>query len=202
MGSLTSIQKSVLIGSILGDGSIRKQDNRLNALLEINHSYQYKEYVDWKCTIFNEYVLTKPKLRLSNGSRLAYRFTTRSLPIFTKHYKMFYLNNHKIIPDNLILNPLSLAVWFMDDGSKSRNSYYLNTQQFSLNEQLILQKVLLNSFGIMSNVNKDKHYFRLRITNSSSIIMTSLVKQYILQIFNYKLINDPVTTELKNEILT
>jgi len=43
---------------------------------------------------------------------------------------LFYKNRKKCIPD-LILDPIILAVWFMDDGSScSEDDVYLNTQQF------------------------------------------------------------------------
>ena len=48
MGSLTQEQKSIIIGSLLGDGYLRIVSKRKNAFLEINHSISEKEYVDWK----------------------------------------------------------------------------------------------------------------------------------------------------------
>ena len=200
MGSLTSTQHAILIESLLGDGTLRRQGNRRNALFEVNHSYKYREYVDWKWQNFNEYILTEPKLRPSKGTRIAYRFTTRSLPEFTRYYIKFYPNGIKHVPINLHITPLSLAVWFMDDGGKSRSATYLNTQQFSLLEQQFLQKLLFQTFGINSTLNRDKKYFRIRINSNSSKIMCKLIKPYILPCLEYKLINDPVTTELKNEI--
>jgi len=46
VGSLTQLQKSIIIGCILGDGYLRIFPGRKNALLEINHSLKAKEYVD------------------------------------------------------------------------------------------------------------------------------------------------------------
>lgn len=202
MGSLTSTQHAILIGSLLGDGTLRRQDNRLNALLEVNHSFKHKTYVDWKYKYFQEYVLTKPKARNGKGGRIAYRFTTRSLPIFTSYYQQYYVLGKKSVPINLKLDPLSLAVWFMDDGTKIRSAFYLNTQQFSLSEQQFLQDLLYKSFGIKSSLNRDKQYFRIRITTSSTIDMQNIIRPFIVPVLKYKLTNDPVTTELKNEILT
>lgn len=112
-GSLTEEQQSILIGVLLGDGAMRK---KTHALLEINHSYKQKEYVDWLYQKFIHYVDTEPKMRKSNGKRIAYRFTTKSLPILTTFYDSFFQERRKIIPDNLTLSPLTLAVWYMDDG--------------------------------------------------------------------------------------
>jgi len=201
VGSLTSAQDAILIGSLLGDETLRKQDNRKNALLEVNHSYKQKEYVDWKFKNFEEFILTMPKSRKGKGSRTAYRFTTQSLPIFTEYYYKFYSLGKKHIPIDLKLNSLSLAVWFMDDGAKSYSSFYLNTQQFSNSEQIFLLNLLKSTFGIISKLNRDKQYYRLRIDGESSIKMKKIIEPHILPSLKYKLINDPVTTELKNEIL-
>ncbi|HUC95472.1 MAG TPA: LAGLIDADG endonuclease [Candidatus Saccharimonadia bacterium] len=201
MGSLSSVQSAILVGSLLGDGTLRRQGNRKNALFEVNHSHKQKEYVDWKWQHFHKYILTQPKARKSNGFRIAYRFTTQSLPIFTEYYRWFYSNGKgKEIPTNLKLNKLSLAVWFMDDGSMSYSSFYLNTQQFSLSEQEFLIKLLLKTFGLNSALNRDKKYFRLRINNESSKLMKKIIEPYVIPSLRYKLGYDPVTTELKNEI--
>ena len=47
-GSLTQLQKSFIIGTLLGDGYIRQVKGRQNAFLEVNHSITQKEYVEWK----------------------------------------------------------------------------------------------------------------------------------------------------------
>lgn len=86
VGSLTEEQKSILIGCLLGDGTIRKKKN---ALLEINHSFAQKALVDWLYGKFHCWVTTGPKWRKGNGKRQAYRFTTQSLSIFTPFYNQF-----------------------------------------------------------------------------------------------------------------
>ena len=98
VGSLTPTQHAVLVGSILGDGTLRRQGKmrRINALFEVNHCLQCREYVDWKWLHFQEYVLTPPKARKGNGKRVAYRFTTRSLPVFTNYYEWFYKDGKKM----------------------------------------------------------------------------------------------------------
>ena len=185
MGSLTSTQKEVLVGSLLGDGTLRKQGSRTNALLEVNHSYQYKQYVDWKHSIFKEFVITSPKSRNGNGNRVAYRFTTKSIPVFTEFYKKFYIDGKKAIPKDLKLSAGILAVWFMDDGSRNRKSFYLNTQQFREQDQFFLARKLVEDLGIESTLNRDRHYLRIRITNVGAIKMRKLIAPYILPCFAY-----------------
>lgn len=187
VGSLTSKQHAVLVGSLLGDGTLRKQAGRLNALFEVNHSNEYCEYVDWKYSVLQSFVLTKPKARKSNGQRVAYRFTTRSLPVFTQYYEWFYRTGEKHIPSDLILDELMLAVWFMDDGSKSRNAIYLNTQQFELIEQEFLMRCLDKKFEIKCALHADKKYHRIYVKTSSVSKFIDIVSDYILPCFRYKL---------------
>lgn len=201
MGSLSSTQHEILIGSLLGDGTLRKQGSRTNALLEVNHSVAHKDYVDWKYRHFQSYVLTPPKCRSGNGQRVAYRFTTRSLPIITTYFRKFYDGRRKHVPRDIRLTPLSLAVWFMDDGSKSRSSFYLNSQQFSDDDQHFLQERLQTDLGLVTSLNKDKEYWRIRVSTDSSRRMNALIRSYVFPCFRYKLLDDPVTTDSKDEIL-
>lgn len=183
-GSLTEEQKQIVVGCLLGDGTMRI---KTNALLEINHSLEQKVLVDWMYFNLKEFVGTEPKARKNNGKRVAYRFTTRSLPQFTTLYKQFFFNGKKRIPANIILSPLVLAIWFMDDGSRSRTSVYLNTQQFSLEEQNLLCTMLYKQWQIEATLNKDKHYWRIRIRVNSIEKFINLVKPYLLPEFYYKL---------------
>lgn len=185
-GSLTEEQRSVLIGVLLGDGAMRK---KTHALLEINHSYRQKEYVDWLYQKFQNYVDTEPKMRKSNGKRIAYRFTTKSLPVLTIFYDSFFLEKHKIIPDNLILTPLTLAVWYMDDGSRCDTDIYLNSQQFTQEEQEKLISLLYKQYGIQASLNKDKQYKRIRIKKESVSRFINLISPFIISTMRYKLLS-------------
>jgi len=183
-GSFTEEEIEILTGCLLGDASMRK---KTNALLEINHSFNQKELVDFLYNKLKRFVGTCPKERKGKGTRIAYRFTTRSLPCFTNIYNFFFLNKKKIIPKNLKLTGRILAFWFMDDGSKSRKSVYLNTQEFSKKENFLLKEKLVKDLGINVTLNKDKIYFRLRVKQESIEKFKQLIKQYLLPSFTYKL---------------
>ena len=156
-----------------------------NALLEVNHCLDQRSYVDWKYEHLRNLVRTPPKARRGNGKRMAYRFTTLSLPELTWFYHRFY-NRQKVVPKDLELDPLALATWFMDDGSKSRKTVYFNTQQFSLGCQCELQQKLAG-LGIKCSLNRDKGYYRLWVSVSSMGRLKELVSPYLLPMFSYKL---------------
>jgi recombination protein RecA len=183
VGSLSEAQHSLITGTLLGDGAMRC---KANALLEINHSAHQRSYVDWKFQLLADLVSTPPKLRQGNGGRMAYRFTTRSLPQLTSLYGEFYRDGGKHVP-KMELTPLALAVWFMDDGSRSRSSVYLNTQQFDIDCQVLLLSLLWEQWGIEAALNRDKQYMRIRVTTGSVGRLARAIEPYLLPEFSYKL---------------
>jgi LAGLIDADG DNA endonuclease family len=183
VGSLSEVQHAIVVGSLLGDGSMRC---KANALLEVNHSFDQRSYVDWKYGHLAELVSTPPKARAGNGCRTAYRFVTRSLPVFTPYFLLFYEKGRKGVP-LLELSPLALAVWFMDDGCKSRSSVYLNTQQFDLRSQSTLLELLRTQWGISGALNRDKSYYRIRVSVEGTARLRRLIEPHLLPQFKYKL---------------
>jgi len=188
VGSLTQEQKSLIVGTILGDGYLRIIPRRKNAFLEVNHSANQKDYVDWKYSVLQSIVKSGPKLRNGNGNRVACRFYTRCHQEITDLFRIFYKDGKKIIPDDLKINPFGLAVWYMDDGSRSGGSVYLNTQQFLIEDQNKLQKLLLNQFNIISSLNKDKEYMRIRVRTADAKKFCDIIREFIPQSMQYKLV--------------
>ena len=187
VGSLAQFQKSLIIGTILGDGYLRIVPGRKNAFLEINHSFSQKEYVDWKFEKLKNICNSGPIARKCNGNRIAYRFYTKQYPELTEIYNYFYKDGEKIVPDNLKLDALALSVWFMDDGSKcGKSNFYLNTQQFSKDNQIKLLNCL-EKLDLKANLNKDKIYFRIRFLNSSINKLKELLKENLIPSMYYKI---------------
>jgi hypothetical protein len=183
VGSLTGVQHSLILGTLLGDGAMRC---KTNALLEINHSFSQRGYVDWKYRHLAKLVSTPPNVRRGNGGRIAYRFVTRSLPELTPYHRLFYGSGGKRVPE-LDLDPLTMAVWFMDDGSKSRSAVYLNTQQFDEDDQRLLLRLLQQRWGIGGALNRDKSYHRIRLSVDGTARFIRLIEPHVLDEFRYKL---------------
>lgn len=183
VGSLSGVQREIIVGTLLGDGAMRC---KTNALLEINHSIHQREYVEWKYRHLEPLVRTPPKLRAGNGTRIACRFVTRSLPQITPFYRLFYESGRKRIPD-VDLSPLAMAVWFMDDGCKSRKAVYLNTQQFDLESQERLLSLLDDQWGIRGSLNRDKCYHRIRLSVESTRRFIEIIDDHVIDELRYKL---------------
>ena len=198
---LNQFQKSVIIGTMLGDGYLRIVPGRQHAFLEINHALSQREYVMWKYDVLEGVRAGAPKMRKGNGTRVAIRFTTRQSEELTELYHRFYLNRVKIIPSDLKLDPVILSVWFMDDGSQCRESdVYLNTQQFDTKSQLILIKAL-QELGLEATLNKDKEYFRIRFLKKSISRFFEIIRPNIIPLMHDKIGLESVETTRQSPAL-
>ena len=120
--TFSRLQTSVLVGSLLGDGTLRLGKGAINVNFKVEHGLRQKEYVFWKYQVFKEWVTTPPKLSVRyDGNRLPYPkswwFRTIRHPEITLFHKKFYPFGIKIVPNDIknFLDPLAFAVWIMDD---------------------------------------------------------------------------------------
>ena len=181
--SLTNVQVSLVIGSLLGDEYLVKTTN--GYAFRVNHGLAQKEYVDWKYTILSNFVRTAPKV-----SRRCYYFRTITHPTFQIFRNSFYKGKRKILPVQMLekyLNSFVLAVWIMDDGAKDGNQLRINSQSFDREENQWLQKILRVKLGIETTLNKDKDRFRIRVKAKSMDVLISSVRCYFIPSMLYKL---------------
>ncbi|HUD45109.1 MAG TPA: LAGLIDADG endonuclease [Patescibacteria group bacterium] len=182
--SFSQKQLMFIIGSILGDGYLETTTRGYS--LRIHHGITQKEYVDFKYSLVSSFVNSKPK-RSGN----AYYFRTVSHPLFNQLRSIFYNDQRKKVIPKLFLrknfDPFALAIWIMDDGAADKNQLRINTQCFSLEENLWLIKFLQTKFGIQSTINVDKGKYRLRIAGSSMNLLKKLINTYIIPSMSYKL---------------
>jgi hypothetical protein len=187
---LSDIQKQVLVGTLLGDGSLKISVSGKAARLQVCHSFEHEEYVLWKKEIFKEWVLSGPKYYKINNSLI---FRTVSHSEIFNYFKMFYINKIKIVPENinlLLKSGLSLAVWFMDDGNgfRQNDAYRLSTYAFGYNGTISLQNCLYSNFDIKSNLWKDSKGYQIYIPikEGGASKFKQLISSYITPDMKYK----------------
>lgn len=197
MGSrevLTKRQQEIIIGTLLGDACLEK--NGKNFRLKIDHTEKYKYYIFWLYREFLPFSLN-PRLIIETDKRNGkvykrWHVATKSLPIFNKYYELFYKGRVKIVPNNLsrLISPLSLAIWFMDDGYKRKDSkgFYLCTSSFTSEEQNIIVKAISDCFGIETRIHHQKQYQRIFIPSKQAEAFNEIVKPFVLSVFKYKLL--------------
>ena len=192
---LTQEQRSVLVGSILGDGTLRLGAGAVNANLKIEQGLAQKDYVVWKYNIFRPWVFTEPKISYrynESGEKYAksWWFRTVRHPILTRFHKKFYVDGKKIIPNDIAkdLDNLAMAVWVMDDGSLNNNRIDISTYSFSLPEIDLLITALKSKFDLSAKYysDRDKGY-RMYLNLKETKNLIEIIKPYIIPIMNYKI---------------
>ncbi|PJE74150.1 MAG: hypothetical protein COV01_02565 [Candidatus Taylorbacteria bacterium CG10_big_fil_rev_8_21_14_0_10_41_48] len=186
---LDSIQKQVLVGTLLGDACLAPNVYGKNFRLELSQSAKQKAYLDWKAKIFHNWCLSQPHF---NKKTKSWRIKTLSHPELTTYHSIFYRDGKKVIPksiNQIFCSTLGLAVWFMDDGTKGpRYGYTLNSQNFSQTDNEILVKLLQSSFGIKQvSLHRDKKYQRIYIGGRSRLKFENLIRPHIIPTMLYKL---------------
>jgi len=189
---LDEYQKAIIVGTVLGDACLHNNWSKTNSRLQIRHSLAQKEYVLWKYEVLKSLVLTKPQ---HYGRTNSVWFRTISHPELTKLQQIFYRNKKKIIPENIeqfLSNPLTMAVWFMDDGNAFRRGdcvygYHLNTQSFSTRENKRLQKALASVWNIETSIQQNNGYPRLYIGAQGRERFVDIVYPFLLPSLEYKI---------------
>lgn len=184
----SEIQKIVLIGLILGDGCLSENMWKKSYRLQIEQENAKYDYVFWLYKIFEKWVLSPPKYLQGHRS---WRFRTISHPEITEFHRIFYRHRKKIIPINIekiLTSPISLAVWFMDDGNgrKDARVYGISTHAFSRKENKFLIQCLGKNFGLKCKIHCDGKDNRIYIPRESADKFEKLILPHIIPSMKYK----------------
>lgn len=194
---LNNQQLEVITGSMLGDGSLRKvpTTTNQNSLFEEDHCQSQRLYSQWKAMVLDSFLgrLTKQKVR------------SISHPAFSKLERQWYqrddqggyaLNKYgqriKILPPDLRITPLSLAVWYYDDGCNEscyrRASFATNSFSHSECERLIeiLATMGLTKCKLKPKYDKDNQWM-IFVSGECYFDLLDMVKDSLpIDCFGYK----------------
>src|SRR3989338_1383100 len=157
---LSNKNKEVILGSLLGDGSLKIPERYKNARFSFRHSVLQQKYFFWKVDqlkeISGENCWWKQKADGYGGEKL--RYQSLALESLSELHKLTHKNNHLVIKRKWLnqLTPLSLAIWWLDDGSligTGKRGVFC-TDSFSLDEQKIIARYLLKVWGIKTTIGK------------------------------------------------
>jgi hypothetical protein len=184
--TLTALEKEVIVGCLLGDGSLDCAGKEYR--FRVEHKADHKEYVLWKHAFLKRLCLTMPQYVSAHNS---YRFGTVGHTEITRLRKSFYINDRKIIPNDLSITPLMLAIIFMDDGCRIHSTVSLALHAYSRKE-INHAIAKLNKYNIRASVQKDGHgeAKRLYIKTASYETFKRLVESYVKDVscMTYKLV--------------
>ena len=191
---LSRKQRSIIVGTLLGDGHFETQNKGKTYRLKIEHSSKQSFYTDWLYDQFLQWVNTPPKTKpklLGNKCLQNYGFQTLSVGQFRFYANQFYDKGIKHVPRRIAkwLDPLALAVWFMDDGS-SKSKYHkaliLNTHSFSKSDINLLRKAFEDRYSIESTIRKQSDGLQILIVGINAEKFYKIIQPYMLPDFNYK----------------
>jgi recombination protein RecA len=193
--SLSKTQRSIIAGTLLGDGHLETQDRRHTYRLKIEHSSKQDSYVMWLYEELKNLVNTPPKSKrkiLGEVEHENYYFQTLSLNQLRFYGQQFYdASGHKKVPRQIRrwLTPLAMAVWFMDDGSiksKQHRALILNTQCFDKADIALLRDALQANFAVDARVRMQKEGPQLLIVGASAERLVAVMRPYVLPELTYK----------------
>lgn len=196
---------SIIIGSLLGNGSMEKSINGSRFVY-----YQAKE--NWEYLLWLHQVISKlgytdkniPKIYSRNKLvyeleeiRYYFRFKTFTFSTFDWIYDAFYPNKSRKVIPNIIgtyLTPLSLAVWIMDDGtSLKKKGFKFSTNSFTLKEVQNLAWLLKTKYNLDTNIHKsglnNQYNIYIPAKQASFINLREIVKPYFHPTMLYKINN-------------
>lgn len=188
---LSKEQYEIIIGSLLGDGSLQKSKRKThNSCLRILRKSSDIKYLCWQFSKLEPFCSTKGvkrSLHFDERTGKTYtrvRFNTRAVPIFTVLREQWYSNTCKKVP-NINLTPLIVAVWFCDDGcfyftKQKQLSCAFSTNSFTRQGVKRLIRLLNDFIGDESFfINKHENGFIIVGGTAASLKLFQIIHDHI-----------------------
>ena len=159
--SLSCSERSVILGSLLGDGSLKIYPGYKNARFSFRHSEKQSAYFFYKVDLLSGIRSSGSVQRQAPdgwSSLGKTRYQSRALPALSEIHNVTHKNNKLEIRRKWLnhLTAHSLAIWWFDDGSiiSGGRRGVLCTDGFSEAECLLLAKYLLVVWKINARVGR------------------------------------------------
>lgn len=181
-------QQEFIVGTLLGDGCIRKS-GKLPRLCLV-HSKKYEQYFHWKISQLDPYFnLWREQIHPRKKSTLLYTETLQHNGL-NKFYDMFYCTK-KNVPKELdkYMTPYCLSVWFLDDGTlNSGTNHRICTNCFKYEDQIELQSLLKRCFDLNCKIitRRDNQHI-LSFKRLDTVKLSNIIEPYVIPTMRYKL---------------
>lgn len=164
----TDRQRSIILGSLLGDASLRKTNT--NPFFSCEHGIKQLEYCKWKAKELESLgakFSTSKRKTIDKRTGIYYESAICRLPAnpeFLDIYNNLYIDGRRTITKEYLqhFDELSLAVMFMDDGSFTGHSINIATNCFTEDELLILIDFFKERFDLTFHINANHSIYLLK----------------------------------------
>jgi len=189
-------QMEIVFGTLLGDGSLKgKGKNGRN--LSISHGEKQKEYLYWLYDELKSICVSEPSIYIAKEKYPTYSLLTECRKEFLEIKEQIYIPQKTVNSWWLSkLTPLSIAIWFMDDGNcaylnKNKRAFSFATNSFSDEENYLLKDFFASSFSInavVKHIQRGKSIqYNLFIYEDSEEKFIDLISSFIPTCMKYKL---------------
>lgn len=186
----TPFQEEVFVGHMLGDGCLYRDKPTHTPYLSLSRTRGDRVYLEWTAGIFQNFaqhaIIDDGSLDERTGKAyLRSKFSTRRAPVFNPQYERWYPGDVKIVPEDIVLTPLILAIWFLDDGSIETHRYpwtlkiKLATHGFSHSGVLRLSQMLQERYSQSFPVIFDGGYPVIRAGDASARAFISEIDEVL-----------------------
>lgn len=194
---ITKEQEAAIAGMILGDGYLQKTGQK-NARLRLEHRADHKDYLIWKTKLLPELFQGQPtflkrKHPITKKIYSYVRHQSNSTPVLGRLRKVFYPEEKKKIPDNLIKflkSDIALAIWYFDDGYyyPRDNCAYIYLGRVSRREAEVARDALLKCYDLVTRIlDKKQKGFVLYFSPSELKKLKTTVEKYVVPVMAYKI---------------
>ena len=194
--TLSPSQRSVLVGSLFGDGYLGRSGHPYPWFQE-RHCVAQREYLQFKADVLGEY--SRRELReyttghegFSSGGQQV-EWSTLGQPAFVRYHELFYSSGARRFPPEVfaLLDLLALAVWFQDDGStvvSEKHSIF----RISLSAVAMLPEERERALARISHLTGAQLYVNkageLRASGDTARVFLSAIAPYTHPSMEYKL---------------
>lgn len=185
------MKEQILLGTLLGDANIPKLiGKRKTYIISWEHCLEQEEYAIWKAeNSLNNYSMYR-RSRLDNRTNKIYNsITCYSRKDNYQYYRNLFYNTTKEVSQEILdlLQPLAIAVWFMDDGNLyyNGNSCHLTLSVNGFNEESVDR--IIEYFGSKYNILFKKTGKAIRLTSVRQVeLFERYFKEYYHNSMKYK----------------
>lgn len=198
--ALTGREIAIIRGGLLGDMSMRRQWATPN--LGVRHAVKALPYMQWLRQELPILFVAKPRTFTTTAWGKTYTLLamdSRVHPDLLPIYDMLYREGKKRVTAEFLsfLTPLSIAVWYMDDGclylNEKRYPYIMfSTHSFSQSEHYVIKEWFASQYDIHWNIGRERRsnrwLYRLQLGKGQQVkAFLDLVRPHIIPHFHHKL---------------
>lgn len=191
---ITKKHRRLLLSMCIGDGSVGK-----NGKIEIWHSINQEDYVRYKASLIKPLLTHDGLLYRDSGNFKQVGFRVKISDYTKLLRRILYTNGKKTISQKILnkLEPIHLAIWWMDDGSCSmeyckpnnniRSSISTLSTCISKEENQVIIDWFKSKYDIQFGQRKMKNNYALVCRLKEGRKLANIVRDFIIPSMEYKI---------------